>query len=85
MQFVIKINYGLVSQLFVGFCGFSLFFSFFFFFLFARVWFPLYTSCMLRGTLRFFNIILCLPIKKKKKAIYERETFMVLNLKRRKI
>jgi hypothetical protein len=42
-----------------GFCGFSLLF-----FLLAHVWFPLYTSCIRRGALRFFNIFLCLPIKK---------------------
>jgi len=34
------------------------------FFLLARIWFLLYTSCMLRGALRFFNIFICLPIKK---------------------
>jgi hypothetical protein len=59
----------LVFRLFVGFCGFSL--LFFFFFLLACVWFLLYTSCMLRGFLRFFILfsffymyIYCLPIKK---------------------
>jgi hypothetical protein len=44
-----------------------LYFFFFFFFLLPRVWFPLYTSRMLKSALRFFNIFLCLQKKKKKK------------------
>jgi hypothetical protein len=44
-----------------------LYFFFFFFFLLPRVWFPLYTSRMLKSALRFFNNFLFLPKKKKKK------------------
>jgi len=52
----------LVFWLFVGFVGFL-----FCFFLLARVWFSLFTCCLLRGPLRFFNIFLGLHKKKKKK------------------
>jgi hypothetical protein len=50
-------------------CRVSRAFSFifiFFSFLLARVWFPLYTSCMLRGALIFLFISL-INLKKKKK------------------
>jgi hypothetical protein len=65
--FLASLEFGLWvlgSRLFVGFL------SFFFFFWLARVWFHLYTLCMLRGALRFFNIFLCLPIYIKKKNLF---------------
>jgi phosphotransferase system glucose/maltose/N-acetylglucosamine-specific IIC component len=57
-----------VSCVFVGFVGgLPLFFGFHGAYLWARWVVPVYTSCILRGALCFFNKIFLLIIKKKKK------------------